>query len=491
MIGYDKKSRRHFLLGASQFALALPFLGSLVPEKAWAGVGKKKFLAVCQTNGVRFEHWEPSLAPNQNFADVRVRSMSDFASGGVNRTMGTTFNGYLSKMTYIKGLDVVAGRGHNPCDVPMGNFQVSDQWNTIDQVMATSTRFYQGEIPAMNSLVVSFGSGGMSARWIGGSYVAIPPIKDPEVLFDRIFFSTSPTDKTRNLKIVDRVLASYNKAKGNPRLSAEDKQKMQNFIDLLSQTENRIRGQRALQVSKPAPPVFDENSTKQRYQALNDCIVLALAAEATQVVSYKVERIPYLTEADAFANPAGLDGRGVWHEDHHLPDTVTEATANPGDKATMNRILTYNQWWAQHVIFDLVKKLDSVTEANGKTILDNSLVYWGNEISYGLPHANFNQPVVLFGSAGGAMQTGRYLDYSRMNLPKGMPTMAGEMEIRPGRMFNQFLVSVFQTMGLTPADYERPGRKGYGVITSAKPEQNKLYEPVFAQHDQMLPRFRG
>jgi hypothetical protein len=34
-------------------------------------------------------------------------------------------------------------------------------------------------------------------------------------------------------------------------------------------------------------------------------------------------------------------------------------------------------------------------------------------------------------------------------------------EMYPGIMYNQFLVTVLQAMGLSPADYERPGILGY------------------------------
>ena len=50
-----------------------------------------------------------------------------------------------------------------------------------------------------------------------------------------------------------------------------------------------------------------------------------------------------------------------------------------------------------------------VPELGDKTLLDNSLVYWGNEL--GFNHIGYSVPCILAGSAGGYLKTGRYLDY--------------------------------------------------------------------------------
>src|SRR5260370_2583361 len=57
----------------------------------------------------------------------------------------------------------------------------------------------------------------------------------------------------------------------------------------------------------------------------------------------------------------------------------------------------------------LLGQLKSTTQGPG-TLLDNSLIYLGSEISIGT-HDNNNMPVVLAGRAGGAVVTGRHLAY--------------------------------------------------------------------------------
>ena len=105
----------------------------------------------------------------------------------------------------------------------------------------------------------------------------------------------------------------------------------------------------------------------------------------------------------------------------------------------------------------LLAKLD-VPEMGGSTYLDNSLVYWGNEL--GFNHIAYSVPCMLAGGAGGFIKPGRYIDYidwdgrayfsqENGNVIKGIP-------------HNQFLVTALQAMGLAPADYETGGKAGYG-----------------------------
>jgi hypothetical protein len=54
----------------------------------------------------------------------------------------------------------------------------------------------------------------------------------------------------------------------------------------------------------------------------------------------------------------------------------------------------------------LAQKLDAVSEGSG-TVLDNSVMMMFSELSDGDSHSSSNLPVLLLGSAGGAIQTGQ------------------------------------------------------------------------------------
>ena len=98
-----------------------------------------------------------------------------------------------------------------------------------------------------------------------------------------------------------------------------------------------------------------------------------------------------------------------------------------GNKATADKLTKVNRWYAEQVAYFL-GKLDGVMEANGKTMLDNSLVIWLNGLGDGNNHTRKNTPYVLAGSAGGYFNTGRYLQFSNNH--------------------NDLLVSILHAMGL-------------------------------------------
>lgn len=498
MIYRNLQTRRHFLLGTGKLALALPFLSSLWPEKVWAGQGRKKFVGLIMYYGQRHEFWDPALSLESNtynFGDVRIRTLTESPASGVNKIIGSAFNPYLSKANFIKGLDVITDPGHNDGCSPLGSMSKSEDWETIDQVLAASSKFYQNQIPAMDSLYISTHGSGVSRKKLGAGIVALPSLNNPQAIFDRIFFSSAPADRQRNIKVVDRVLASYNTLKGNSRISAADKVTVENFIDRLNETENRIRNQRPLEGTKPAAPTYISSSTKDYFRVLVDLGILALQTESTQVLTMGIQRIPLLTEADGFP-PAGsrpeLDPRGVWHEDHHLPESIlTTNYSNNTDKNSLEAMLMYNQWHTNNVILPFIKGMDGIMEANGKTMLDNSLVLWGNELARST-HESLNMPVVLFGSAGGTIQTNRYLDYSRRDTAQGESIgLPSSFKAWRGLPYNRLMVSIMQALGLAPEDYERPGIKGYGAYTSLRASTNAIYAPVIGAVDQMLPRFKA
>ena len=84
-------------------------------------------------------------------------------------------------------------------------------------------------------------------------------------------------------------------------------------------------------------------------------------------------------------------------------------------------------WYAEQFAY-LLTKLDSIPEGDG-TLLDNTAILWGNEISRGNTHDLTDIPFVLAGSASGKLRSGQYFRYS------GIP-------------HNQLLLSIIQSFGI-------------------------------------------
>ena len=67
-------------------------------------------------------------------------------------------------------------------------------------------------------------------------------------------------------------------------------------------------------------------------------------------------------------------------------------------------------------------------------VLDNTVIVWGNELSLGNSHSHSEIPFLLLGSAGGALKTGRYLQFG--SVPH-----------------NRLLVSLLQVMGVDASSF--------------------------------------
>jgi len=57
----------------------------------------------------------------------------------------------------------------------------------------------------------------------------------------------------------------------------------------------------------------------------------------------------------------------------------------------------------------LLDRLSGITDADGQTLLDGSVVLWINELSKGTDHNRRDLPYVLAGKGNGTLRPGRYL----------------------------------------------------------------------------------
>jgi hypothetical protein len=69
-----------------------------------------------------------------------------------------------------------------------------------------------------------------------------------------------------------------------------------------------------------------------------------------------------------------------------------------------------NKWYAQQLAY-LLDRLQAVSDGEGTTLLDGSLVLWTNEMAVGASHDRRGMNFLLAGLGNGAIRAGRYLKY--------------------------------------------------------------------------------
>ena len=144
-----------------------------------------------------------------------------------------------------------------------------------------------------------------------------------------------------------------------------------------------------------------------------DMITLAFWADATRVSTFMLDH----GQSNRYFN--FIDGvQGTWHALSHWKDASgnTEdddgitSWSSPDEKRYQYNAVT--RWHHEQVAYFL-GRLKSIREADGSTLLDNSMIVYGSSLADGHEHGAKNLPVVVAGKARGAFKTGRQVKFRR------------------------------------------------------------------------------
>jgi hypothetical protein len=224
----------------------------------------------------------------------------------------------------------------------------------------------------------------------------------PALAFDRLFRDeVRPSDSS----VLDEVLAEA--AGLRNRISLSDKQRLEEYLESVREVERRIENAgkaRRLQgwrptlnkpdIARPADGIPQDIDEHMRLMC--DILVLAFRTDTTRVCTLKLNndhsslRFPNLTSN---RGPT----QGIDYMIHHLL-----SHSNNGDW------LKVNQFFTEQLAY-IVGKLDQIQEGD-RTLLDNSMILYLSSMMTG-SHNNDQLPVVVLGSGGGQIETGRILDY--------------------------------------------------------------------------------
>lgn len=482
--------RRMFLQGAAGFSLAIPFLPSLVSEPASAqSTNTKRFVAFGTGHGgVWQENMYPAdtmLTETASYAGHQIRrgDLTLLDDGGMatlspvlraaNQRLTPTLAG---KLNVLRGFDIPFYIGHNSGSY-LGNYAANNGDGddgvvvqasprpTIDQLLAWSPSFYGNLGTILERSMVMGHITSMSYGWSNpsaqsGQVQVIAPQESNLALFDRIFVPPPENPEEERPPVVDRILEDYRRLRdGNRRLSSRDRQRLTEHLDRLDELERRLGV--VVSCEDIVPPTVDAGTIDleaggvqadiQYWQLMNDVIVAAFACDTCRIAT------ALLSELSHFS-----DYPGDWHQEvAHQADYVSWSsppTGHPQDVLTQSK-----QAFFEHVFLDLAAKLDAVEDASGGTLLDGTLVQWTQESGVAT-HESIEAPVVTAGSAGGYFQTGSYCDYRDQNASWRVPEPGYVVSAHRGLMYNQWLGTVLQAMGLSPAEYESGGHGGYGEV---------------------------
>jgi hypothetical protein len=477
-------NRRHFLKGAGGFTLSIPFLTSFAPSDAVAQTivdGPANFIGFRSANGAPRQDWWPTQPATTVLAPyVRELSLTSLL-GNISPVFGAEWNPYKSKLLMVRGLDGIGQINHNSTFTLTGYSRVNDlvenieTESSIDEVLANSPKFYSSP-PQMKSLNLSLSSGptyGASFKKVGATLIQNPTFATPLDAFNETFrtqlLALEPTSAAardmRNKKVIDNVIGHYRQIMNSPKLSAQEKPVLESFADMLSQLENRLRTPAtSLECRAPVTPAAEPF----RYKS-------SLYSEYTpdQLSAYLDRTFSNYFDIMVAALQCGITKASTFHlyggwyynfligitSDHHAISHALNGTLPERGRAENLRIYNY----ISKKVALLVQKLDVPAVGGSGSLLDKTVILWGNELADYASHGRYEYPVVLVGGGNKKLKMGRLLDY-RTDTFKYPDILAGKPSPydRVGRPYNQLLESVLQSFGLTPEEYSQNGKAGFG-----------------------------
>jgi len=262
---------------------------------------------------------------------------------------------------------------------------------SLDQVIAN----HWAGLTAYDSLELGVGAPGNLPYFHKGVGQPLPSENSASAMFERLYqdlVGADPAELAARLHRREQVLATV-KAQFDlvkPRLGVDDRTKLETHEASLDGLLQALSGGGV--GDNCAPPSVDlvDTSSPGVAQAQIDMLAMALACDLTRVASLTFgdfQDYPWLPDVDL---PSG------WHDLVHAGDGDVD------DKATLEA--TYG-WYGDQLGL-LLAALDAIPEGDG-TLLDHTLVVYGNVFGSGSTHGHTNKTYLLAG--GGAGLVGGHL----------------------------------------------------------------------------------
>jgi hypothetical protein len=465
-------SRRALLRGALGVGVALPWLELMRPRgiRAQSQPGAPKRFGVFFTPcGTIPENWRstlgdsrmdtdftlsPILQPLEPFkSDIVVLRGMNFESSRVGPVANVHDQGMTHMLTataLVKG-PAGAGRANHFLDGSAGGPSIDQH---IAAAIGTQTLLPSLELGVestdtfLETLVTHMSYGPVDENDQYKRAIPIQPVDDPVQIYARLTGSTQAGTTEQILaalqnrkSVLDYVAEDYGDLMGQ--LGSEDRAKLDQHLTNVRDIETRVGrlmtnptsascpGITAVHPTRPArqsclrdqdlrdPDViatqgqnFCVTNFREIGQVQMDLMILALQCDLTRVASLQWST----AESTVIHDWLPLEYQGT-REHHMMTHNESVDVSQMAAMVDMQTALTIrsdltkiHNWYAQQFAY-MLGKLKAIDEGDGKSLLDNMLMFWTNELGEGGKHTYYNVPMVLAGSCGGQMPTGRYIDY--------------------------------------------------------------------------------
>ena len=224
----------------------------------------------------------------------------------------------------------------------------------------------------------------------------LPTQVNPRVVFERLFGDGTSQeerlrDRKRNASVLDAVVGQLGAFKTS--LGADDKAKVDTYVDNIREIERRIRIAMENAVKEPESdvPFGLPQSKHEHFRLMYDLMALAFQGDITRSITFMLGR----DLSGASFPESGYTGG--WHGTSHHGD-------KPENIANYSKV---NRYHVQNLAY-FCEKLSKMQDGDG-TVLDHVLIYKGSNMGNSHRHAHEKVPVILVGGIDGSFKGNRHL----------------------------------------------------------------------------------
>jgi hypothetical protein len=428
-------SRRHFLRGLGA-CFALPAFESirplqLVAAEAAARTAPVRMAFLYVPNGTIPGAWWPAGDAGKDFALPRtlqplekVRHQLQIISGldDINADPGPDGAGDHARAggTFLTGVRIKKTAGS---DIYAGV--------SIDQIVAQQighlTRFPSLELTCDSVRKAGNCDSGYSCAyeynlaWKSPTQ-PVSPEPNPRLVFERLFGTGRPAERGANLKrrqaeqqsILDFVLDDA--AIVQRKLNGRDRQKLDQYLTSVREIEQRIERTERMPVTDPGvdAPAGIPSSYDEHIALMFDMLLLAFQTDSTRVATMLLAG----EGSNRTFTEIGLS------EGHH------NLTHHRNNSEMIGKVQEIDLWYVKQLA-KFLEKMEQTIDADGHSLLHNSMIVYGSGNADGNRHTHSNLPILMAGAGGGGFKPGRYMKLPPTPLTNLFLNMTDRMGVQP------------------------------------------------------------
>jgi hypothetical protein len=245
---------------------------------------------------------------------------------------------------------------------------------------------------------------------------------NPRLVFERLFGAGPPGQRDESLRrrreeqrsVLDFVLQDARALQR--RLNTGDQAKLDQYLTGVRALEVRLHAAEKLGDPKdplgsgPAgvPPTHGEH-----LDMMFDLLTLAFQTDSTRVATLLLAH----------------DGSNRSFSEIGVPEGHHDLSHHFGNEEKIRRVSEIDLWYVKQLA-SFLRKLEQVRDADGQSLLHNSMIVYGSGNADGNRHSHDNLPIILAGAGGGTLTPGRHVRHPSVPAANLFLSLADRLGLR-------------------------------------------------------------